>query len=331
MKKVKSILAAALALCMCFSMAGCGESKKSIDDMTEEDFEQALIGMDNGLDDNSESGESVEAADKLEAVDAFSNLNVTFNGIYPNSSISISGGDSRVTYTASTEKNMKNGDVITVSAELKDRYKTQCELAESSKEYTVEGLSAYAMSLNDIPNDAYEKICSQANDLITANVCDSNMVKIESIGLEDYSFEQVSSELAGYYFLAGKENFEVNPHNKLCCVYKLKYSITAYQHDTALEGHRHTSDEHITGYQEIYTLCELNDIILLGDGTCSFDLSSMKITSDKVALSDEFANYYGYKLCNFGYGWKGYSDIDSMFNKCITSKIDKYTYESTVK
>lgn len=198
MKKVKSILAAALALCMCFSMAGCGESKKSIDDMTEEDFEQALIGMDNGLDDNSESGESVEAAaasymartiyesltiysakflvsgqsisedfnflknelisegyfekkgtfettingktkkvkwnmddavvsgklnngavqyvtvtvdgvsctfpegaDKLEAVDAFSNLNVTFNGIYPNSSISISGGDSRVTYTAS--------------------------------------------------------------------------------------------------------------------------------------------------------------------------------------------------------------------------------------
>lgn len=270
-----------------------------------------------------------EGADKQEMVDAFENLTVTFSGTAPQSKVNISGGNSLCRYTADVANGVFNGDVVTISAEFKSPQEDKT-LSEDKKEYTVEGLPEYAVKLSDIPEESLGKICSQAEDLITANVGGSKMVKTETIGLEDYSFEQVSSEFVGYYFLTGKDNVDVNPYNKIYCVYKMKYSISAYEYDKALEGKRRTADEHTTGYQEFYTLCELNNLTLLSDGTCSFDLSSMKITDNNVALGDEFANYYGYKLNNFSYNWKGYADLDSMFNKCVTSNIDKYNYESTV-
>lgn len=30
------------------------------------------------------------------------------------------------------------------------------------------------------------------------------------------------------------------------------------------------------------------------------------------------------------YNYSGYSDLDTMFNNCVTQYVDKYTYESTV-
>ncbi len=271
-----------------------------------------------------------KGADKIEMVDAFENLTVTFSGTAPQSKVSISGGNSMCKYTANVTSGVFNGDTVTVTAEFKTPQENKT-LSEETKEYTVEGLASYAMSLNDIPENILDNVRSQAEEIIASNVCGHNMTKVETVGLEDYSFEQEDSEFLGYYFLTGKENADVRPYNKICCVYKMKYSVTAYEYDSALEGKRRTADEHITDHQEFYTLCELNNVILLSDGTCSVDLSSMKITDDKAALSDKFANYYGYKLSNFSYGWSGYSDIDSMFNKCITQNIDKYNYESTVE
>lgn len=334
----RSIFAAFLAVCTCISLVGCGGGEP-----TEQDIENRLEQLDGMSAEDAEKesekglgelevagGTFSESTDKTETIDPFENLTVTFSGTAPLSKVTISGGNSLCKYTADVESGVFNGDVVTVSAEFKTPQEGKT-LAEEKREYTAEGLAAYAMCLDDIPESTLEKLRSQAEDLITANVCGNHMTKIESVGLEDYSFEQESSEFMGYYFLAGKENFDVNPYNKICCVYKMKYSVTAYEYDKALEGTRRNADEHTTGYQEFYTLCELDNVILLSDGTCSIDLSSMKITDNKVAVSDEFANYYGYKLNGFSYGWKGYSDLDSMFNKCVTERVDKYNYESTVK
>lgn len=418
MKKIKSILAAALAICMCLSMAGCDESKKSIDDMTEEDFEQVLMEMDgmsdeefeqriNGGSNNSENTESVETAtasymakliydglssysvklqmsgqslsedfnlmkdelisegyfekkgkfettingknkkvkwnmddasvsgklnngivqyvtvtadgvsctypegaDKLEAVDAFSNLTVTFNGIYPDSSISISGGDSRVKYTANTEKNMKNGDVITVSAELNGSYNTQCMLTEPSKEYIVEGLSAYATSISEIPDEMKEKMLAQANDSITASCAgwaEGNTLK--------------SLEFAGFYLLTGKEGFQTKPYNRLYCVYKSTANITGYKRG----GDGKTEENADETY---YTYYRFNDIMLMPDGVCSVDLSSGEMTSNKIESDYGYYDFWGGGTF---YTFKGYKDLDSMFNECVTSQIEKYNYESTVE
>ena len=86
------------------------------------------------------------------------------------------------------------------------------------------------------------------------------------------------------------------------------------------------NDCSILVYNERYEHTSLN-IVILADGTCSFDLSGMKhaegtstfgIKSGEVFTRDKY--YY----------W-GYEDLDSMFNKLITANIDKYSYESTVQ
>ena len=58
-------------------------------------------------------------------------------------------------------------------------------------------------------------------------------------------------------------------------------------------------------------------------GACSFDLSSMGVP--------EGNEFYGETFSTGKYYYKGYRDLDSLFNKQITAKIDKYAYENTVK
>ena len=62
------------------------------------------------------------------------------------------------------------------------------------------------------------------------------------------------------------------------------------------------------------------------DNTCSLDLSDGKLAS------------YSYET-DYGYdnGWfptfyilHGKEDLDSIFNDCVTSQIDSYSYENTV-
>lgn len=419
MKRTNSFFAAAMAICMCLSMAGCGEGKKDIDDMTEEDFEQALMEMEDMSDEELEqrlngsggniyadnesteaaaasymaqlifnglashsvklqmSGQSLsedfnllkdelisegyfekkgkfettingknkkvkwnmddasvsgklnngivqyvtvtadgvsctypEGADKLEEVDAFADLTVVFNGIYPDSSISISGGDPRVKYTASTEKNMKNGDIVTVTAELNGSYSTQCMLNEASKEYTVEGLSAYVTSISEISDEMKEKMLAQANDSITASCAgwaEGNTLK--------------SLEFAGFYLLTGKEGFGAKPYNRLYCVYKSTANVTGYKRGGDGKNEENADETYYTYYR-------FNDIMLLPDGVCSVDLSGGEMTSNKIESDYGYYDFWGGGTF---YTFKGYKDLDSMFNECVTLQIEKYNYESTVE
>lgn len=327
---MKKTLALLIALAAIMSMSACNSFDPNKDDMTDEQFMEGIERLEELEEQSEREKNSSQGEVPIETIDPFENLTVTFSGTSPLSKVEISGGNSLCKYTADTESGFFNGDTVTVNAEFISPQDNKV-LSEDKREYTVQGLNAYAMKLGDIPEATLEKLRAQADDLITVYVCGSNMAKIENIGLEDYSFEEESREFIGYYFLSGKENSEANPYNKICCVYKMRYKVTAYEYDSSREGYRRSTDEHITGYDEFYTLCELNDIILLEDGTCSADISSMKITDDCVPLSDDFSNYYGYKLNGFNYKWSGYSDIDSMFYNVITNKVDKYNYETTVE
>ena len=327
---MKKTLALLIALAAMMSMSACNSFDPNKDDMTDEQFMEGIERLDELEKQSEREKKSSQSEVPLETIDPFENLTVTFSGTSPLSKVEITGGNSLCKYTADKESGVFNGDTVTVSAEFKTPQENKA-LSEDKREYTVEGLNAYAMKLDDIPENTLEKLRAQADDLITVYVCGSNMAKVENIGLEDYSFEEESREFVGYYFLSGKENSKANPYNKICCVYKMRYKVTAYEYDSSREGDRRSTDEHTTGYDEFYTLCELNDIILLEDGTCSADISAMKITDDCVPLSNAFSNYYGYKLNEFSYKWRGYSDIDSMFYNVITNIIDKYNYETTVE
>lgn len=62
------------------------------------------------------------------------------------------------------------------------------------------------------------------------------------------------------------------------------------------------------------------------DGTCSVDLSAGKLCSNTVD------SIYG--VSNGGYSsytFRGYKDLDSMFNATVAKQLESYSYENTVK
>lgn len=301
-KNLKTMLVGVMALCICFGMTGCGGSeKKNIDDITEEDLENAAAELDKNSDEKEEE-------ETLEEINPFEVLDVTFSGTYPESKINCSGGSPYVNYTPDMEKSIKNGDTITITAELKLNYENKYKLTETQKEYTADGLCSYAMSIAEIPEDMKNKMEQQAYDGILA----------DSAKWED-NVSLNTADMIGYYFLTSKEGYSQKPYNELYLVYNMSTNVTGLKRG----GDGETQE---TGTENYYTYYQFSDIILMPDGTCSVDLSNGELANN-VIESD-----YGYwDLISCFYKYNGYKDLDSMFNDCVASKAETYSYESTVQ
>lgn len=297
-KNVKRIAAAALAAVMCAALTGCSTGRREI---TDQDIDDAISALDNYGKSSSSSTNKKPSDSKLEQLDPFKDLKVTFSGTAPQSTVQLAGKNSYVNYTADKMSGVRNGDVVTVTAELMSYYSDKYELTETEKKYTVSGLAAYAMKLSEIPEETMTKMLNQSND------------KIAAYSADWWSGNKLlNSSFIGCYYLALKDGFSTyGSHNEIYCVYKI----------TALIDGKYTNDnaEHEETH---YIYCKFSDIMLLSDGVCSVDLS-------KGALTNNMIN--GVYSKNGNYGFYGYADLDSMFNAVVTKQIDKYDYENTVK
>ena len=301
MRNWKKMLAGAAAVCMCLSMAGCGEK----DTFTEENLNSAIAALEKNEQDSDHSSET----EAVEEIDPFENLKVTFSGIAPQSRIEYNGGCSYVTYTPNMETGMKNGDTVTITAELKSSYAHKYKLTETEKAYTAEGLAAYACTLDEIPDETKTKMQQQADDMITASCAswaDGNSLK--------------QSDFLGYYFLSPKNDFYTSPMNEIYLVYKNTADITG----TLEEDDNQTVE---CGEEVYYTFVKFPDIVILDDGVCNADLSKGSMAT---ATTKTLHGYWSWGYFE-RYKFYGYADLDSMFNDCITQNIDKYNYESTVQ
>lgn len=259
---------------------------------------------------------TVESLDEIEEFDPFENLNVSFKGISPNGSASVEGSIDAVPslyFKADKTSGLKNGDVIKVTLDsYEDDIESYCIQygkvpSVLEKEITVEGLSAYVSAIDEIPEDMQEKMKGQAMDSFTANAAkwaDGNSLE--------------SAEFLGYYFLTPKEGFYASSNNEIYCVYKITANVKGVTEDN--------TEEEQTAQEVYYTYYRYSDIMLLDDGTCSVDLSNGSMTNNTVeskygSVNFWFSNYYFY----------GYSNLDSMFNECVTKKIADCNYESTVQ
>ena len=260
---------------------------------------------------------TVEGLEQAEEFDPFAELTVTFSGTAPFGKVYIDEGnlDIPIYFTADKESGLKNGDVIKVKAE-------DLELCESfgkiptaeEKEYTVEGLASYAATLDEISDDMKQKMQNQAHDSFL-----SYSAGLTNIPDWQGTISTQEPELLGYYFLTGKEGFTPSPYNALYLVYKYTANINA------LKKGGSASDK-VQGDETYYFYYLYSDIQNLPDGTCSVDLSSGKIC-EKSSESE-----YGYvDFISTFFRFKGYKDIDSMFNDCVTANAEKYNYENTVK
>lgn len=317
-RKIRSITAAVLAAAMCAAFTGCGKSD------VEKEFENAANQLEKEFGNNGNAGgninngggnNAISSKPELEQLDPFTNLQVTFTGIAPNSKINISGGNNDVTYTPSVNSGMKNGDEIEITAALRSSsLQSKYSLTQTSKKYTVSGLSSYASKLADIPEDFLNKMNKQAEDTITANTASwstgNTMKHLENIG---------------YYMLSAKEGFNPYTPNYLYCVYKVTASFKeGYTREEYERDYNNVVND--GGEDSYYTYVEFSNILILEDGTCSVDISAGRLCSNTA--------YSIYGISNWGYSnytFDGYNDLDSMFNATVAKQLENYSYENTVK
>ena len=268
------------------------------------------------------SGESqkftVSGLDKIEDFDPFADIEVVYSGMAPNASVAVKNtpNDLSLKYTWDKSNGLSNGDTVTlsVSANNGDDLEKYClehgkRLTATEKTYTVESLAGYVQKLEDISEDMLEKMNQQAQDKLNASIA-SNWA--EESKLKD-------SKLLGYYFLVPKEGSNAWVNNYLYLVYENKVYIDKNKNDVTVGD--------VTYYY--YTCFE--DIMLLEDGTCSVNLSNSNVPNNTFKVE--------YKYTDKNWGWEnngnyyfyGYKDLDSMFSDCVTTKIESYIYENTVK
>lgn len=267
---------------------------------------------------------TVSGLDEIEEFDPFENVSVSFSGMSPNGEATVnrssSDSDLSLSYDLDKSSGLKNGDEVTlsISSSSGDDVEEYClnhgkTPTATEKKFTVEGLASYAQTIEEIPEDSLNKMISQAEDSFKSDASswdEGNTLK--------------SSELLGYYFLTPKEGFSTDSGNILYCVFKETAELTAFENE---EQAKVKDAEKKACTETYYTYYKYSDIILLEDGTCSFDLSSGSAPGNRI---DSKCGYLSWGYFEH-YGFNGYSDLDSMFNDCVTSKIDSYSYVNTVQ
>lgn len=237
----------------------------------------------------------VENLPELTTIDPFEYIQVTYDGISPNGHAAILNETPEdfpldFYYKVEPENGLKNGDTVKVSLSnfspddiaLEKGY----ELSQLEKEYTVSGLMYYADSLSEIPEEALEQLKQQTEDTIKSQIANAAGYTINNL------------EFLGNYFLNAKDDNIYSGYNYCYYVYRVD-----------VEGQTSESYYYYIGYY---------DILILEDGTCSYDFNK----------SVRPLNFYG-RL-----GWEiiyAHDNLDNLYNECVTKNLDKYNYESTVK
>ncbi len=264
---------------------------------------------------------TIEGLEQAKEFDPFKYVTITYDGTAPYGRAVINvdyGTDdvpARFDFVADKNTNLRNGDTIkvSISAGTFETLSDLCiregfKLTGNEKEYTVEGLLSYAMDFDAIPTEFMDKMLKQADDIITADC--SGWSEGNTL---------TSKEFIGCYFLKGKEGFFTYPYNRLYCVYKMTANMTGYTMES--------KDTIITGTDEYYTYVLFEDIQVLPDGTYSVDFSKADLCSDGCESIYGWADIWSWGF----YYFRGFNDLDSMFNDCVTQNMEKYDYVSSVK
>jgi hypothetical protein len=145
---------------------------------------------------------------------------------------------------------------------------------------------------------------SQAEDTLTAyaaNYWDSR----ESLDDMEY---------LGAYLLTLKSNDYSGDKNQVVLVFKVT-------------GSDNITDYDIYNQYTYYYTTAFSNIIMYPDGTVSVDLSRYSTPSDSFSRRVEYGerswDYYTFY-------YNGYETFETMFNKAVTSKVEKYNYVSSV-
>lgn len=163
-KKFKTISAVLLAAAMCASFAGCDNRSK-----LEKELDKAASELNKEFNNNGggNTGNKNTSVSKPEPkpLDPFDGVEVKFKDIAPNVKAEITGGNSNVKYTLSKEKDLKNGDKVTVTAELRGS-KDEYTLTATSKDFPVSEMPSYIMKLSDLSDEEIQTLSKKITDML---------------------------------------------------------------------------------------------------------------------------------------------------------------------
>ena len=239
--------------------------------------------------------------------DPFEFITLSYSGIAPNGYVNIEKDFSNemvdyITYSVSRYDELKNGDKITVTANIgnedsfADRFGALPN--QDEKEYIVEGLPAFIQSASEIGDDTFQKITAQANDTIRAKY--KREGSRYSVG---YDVESV--QYVGNFFLKPKAGAGY-VGNQLYCIFKVNYNVT----------YREESGQVMT-----YVAFRYSDIKDLPEEGVYVSIMDYNLYADSYlcegVLSTDFYVY-------------GYSSVDQIFDKFVVSNMEKYEYEKNI-
>lgn len=237
---------------------------------------------------------TVEGLEKVQEIDAFADLTVTFEGIAPNVTVQFDyKGEnallSSYSFSADKESGIAVGDKITVTIDqaadflLGQGYK----LKETSKEYTCESADEYITDSANIADETLSSIQSEAIDHIDAYFAGESNYYTKT----DLTYE-------GCYILTSKN---IGGWDTDSYVYVV-YSTTVKSVEKEFDDTR------------VYIPVCFTNLMKKADGTQTFD-------TDYVDLVGS---------CSLGDSWfssiAGYTDTTKMFNDIVVSNKANYTY-----
>lgn len=260
----------------------------------------------------------IQGLEDLALFDPFENLQISFEGTAPEgtanlSSIDNSGVFQDMYFVCDTTSGLSNGDTITVTLGGVGDPITYCAdnfgccPTATEKEYTVEGLSEYMTSLDQLSQESIDAFVTQATDVFNARVA------------LDWREESVVDEVscAGFYLLTPKEGVTLYGDEKNGYLYLLlRVNATI----GFRKGFFNSASEFVP--MELYYSVGFPVPIIDGDGNCIINTTDYRQCMNAIILELE-----GY---NDEYLF-AYETIDEFFYDKIQTELADYNYETNVE
>lgn len=239
----------------------------------------------------------VEGLGEAQAIDVFEKANVYFGGTSPFAYAKAESytDDNGVTFSFSFDKaeNLSVGDKVTVTANFDE----ELLLAEGykalslTKEYTVEGVDAYATSDDMLDETIFNEIKKKCSSLLKEHLD------------EDMSIKHSESFFGIYIFTAKPEKKGYNgvDNEKIYLIYKGTVEREGSYEET-----------------EVFYVFKVTGVMTMANGTHTYDAGSIRMLN---ISSNLFRDVYITNRYIFAYT-SGYE----MFNECIVNQKNTYNY-----
>ena len=241
----------------------------------------------------------VEGLEEIAAFNPFEYVEVEFEGAVPYGKANVKADTDKkemqyIEFSIDKQYDLSNGDKIIVTANVNnvDRFIEEFNALPNpaSKEYTVEGLPAYAKSMSEFSDDALNEIKTKTEEIYKErwNKLEGNMD-----GLKGLTY-------VGNYFLTKKEEDPSLYANQIYMIYKV---------DAEFDGNKYPH----------YIFIKFSDVAIDEAGKCVADFDKYDEVNNRWQPTDTVFFYY------YGYG-----TLEELFNDTVEKIKDSYVYEENI-